>query len=486
VAALLEAGTPAEPVDTRMLSPLHSACENGNAGIIRLLIRKGANPNRTIEQVSPLTMAALSGSSAAVEALGPKVKYPADADGIFTLACQAAQGGNHPLFLKLISKLPEGSQESPDWPEILETLLLGGHPETTNWMIKQAGADLVRKRSNIPPLIAAIMPTRIGKTDAVREKLVATLLAAGADTNVSCRGVTPLLLAARHGNAAIIDQLLAAGAKVSAKDHKQRNALMRATMAKQPVAVIERLLKAGVDPNDIDSGSETTPLAAAAAAANVDSCMALLKAGAAPDGDPMMRMTPLAMALNPGNRGDAEAISRTVNLLLEHGAKVAPFDRANALDEAALYIAISASRAGLVKDLAAARQPPLKSDSKEARDYLAAACLVADPATVTAVLDLGVNPAALDGKGVSPLSNAASSGMVRNMKLLLDLGVPPDATDPRDAPPIWMAASFGQTNAVRLLLAAGARPDTAHPEKPTTALDVATARRDETIIALLK
>jgi hypothetical protein len=97
-----------------------------------------------------------------------------------------------------------------------------------------------------------------------------------------------------------------------------------------------------------------------------------------------------------------------------------------------------------------------------------------------------VNPAALDGKGVSPLSNAASSGMVRNMKLLLDLGVPPDATDPRDAPPIWMAASFGQTNAVRLLLAAGARPDTAHPEKPTTALDVATARRDETIIALLK
>lgn len=486
VAVLLETGIPAEPVDPRMPSPLHFACENGNAEIIRMLIRKGANPNRTIEQVSPLTMAALSGSSAAVEGLGPKVKYPTDDDGIFTLACQAAQGGNHPLFLKLISKLPKDALKSPDWPEILETLLLGGHPETTDWVLKQAGADLAKKRSTIPPLIAAIVPTRIGKTDAVREKLVATLLAAGADPNASCKGVTPLLLAARHGNAAIIEKLLAAGAKISATDYKQRNALMRAANANQSADLIELLLKAGIDPNDVDSGLEITPLMACAATSNADACLVLLKAGAAPDGDPMFRMKPLTMALNPGNSNDAEGIIRVVKLLLEYGAKVAPSNPVNPLDGMALHAAISASRASLINDLAAAQRPPLKPDSKEARDYLTHACLTADPATVKAVLDLGVNPASLDSKGLSPLTSAASSGMVRNMKLLLDLGVSPDVLDPRDVPAIWMAASYGQVNAVRLLLAAGAKPDALHPQKKTTALEIATARRDETLIALLK
>jgi ankyrin repeat protein len=486
VAALLKAGAPVEPPDGQMFTPLLSACESGNTEIIRLLIHKGANPNRTIGEVSPLRLAAYSGNPAAVEALGPKVKFPADFSGMFTLACQAAQGGNHPLFLKLISKLPKDSLKSVFWPPFLEGMLLAGRQEPIDWVLKQAGADLVKKQSNIPPLIAAIMPTRIGKTDAVREKLVATLLAAGADPNASCKGVTPLLLAARHGNAAIIAQLLAAGAKVSAKDYQQRNALMRAVVADQPAAVIELLLKAGIDPNDVDSGSEMPPLAVCAVNGNVAACRVLLKAGAAPDGDSMMALTPLTAALNPGNSNDPQTVSDAVKVLLEHGAKVAVDDPADSFKGMAIHFAISASRAGLIKDLAAARQPPLKADSNEARDYLARACLTADSTTVSAVLDLGVNPAALDSSGISPLANAASSGRVRNMKLLLDLGVPPDATNPRDAPPIWMAAAHGQVHALRLLLAAGAKPDALHPEKKTTAHDVARARGDLTLIALLK
>lgn len=485
VAALLEAGAPVEPPDGEMFTPLLSACECGSIEIIRLLIRKGANPNRTIGQVSPLLLAAHSEDSAAVEALGPKVKFPTDPTGILTLAIHTAQGGNHPLFLKLVSKLPNDLLKSVVWQPILEGMLLAGQMETTDWVLKQAGADLVKQRSTLPPLIAAIMPTRIGKTDAIREKLVATLLAAGADPNASCKGVTPLLLAARHGNAAIIDQLLAAGANISAKDYKQRNALMRAACADQPAALIERLLKAGIDPNDVDSGLEMTPLAVCAESGNADACRALLKAGAAVDGDSMMLLTPLTAALNPGNRSDPAAVSDAVKVLLEHGAKVPAFGPANPFTGLAIHTAISASRAGLIRDLAAARQPPLDPDSKEARDCLARACLVADPATIKAVLDLGVKPTSLDSNGVSPLSNAASSGMVRNMKLLLDLGVPPDATDPREAPPIWMAASYGQTNAVRLLLAAGAKPEALHQEKKTTSIDVARARGDGTIIALL-
>jgi ankyrin repeat protein len=486
VASLLEAGARVDPIDERMLSPLIFACESANPDIIRLLIRKGANPNRSVGPMAPLPQAVCSGSSAAVEALGPKVRYPTQPRWIFGLAGQAAQGGNHPLFLKWVAKLPESALDSVDWPQSLEALLLGGHEETVAWVLKQQGADVVRKPSAIPPLIAAIMPTRIGKTDAVREKLVAMLLAAGADPNASCKGVTPLLLAARHGNISIIDQLLAAGAKVSAKDYKQRNALMRAACADQPAALIERLLKAGIDPNDVDSDLEMTPLAVCAASGNADACRVLLKAGAAPDGDSMMVLTPLTAALNPGNSSDPEAVSDAVKVLLDHGAKVPAFGPANPFTGMVLHTSISASRGGLIKDLAAARQPPLDPDSKEARDCLARACLTADPATVRAVLDLGVKPTSLDSNGISPLSNAASSGMVRNMKLLLDLGVPPDASAPSDVPAIWMAASYGQVNAVRLLLAVGARPDAEHPEKKTTAMEVARARGDGTVISLLE
>ena len=87
---------------------------------IRQLIRKGADPNRSIGQMSPLMLAVCSGSSAAVEALGPEVKYPTDTNGILALAGQAAQGGNHPLFLKWIANLPKSALDSVDWPPVLE------------------------------------------------------------------------------------------------------------------------------------------------------------------------------------------------------------------------------------------------------------------------------------------------------------------------------------------------------------------------------
>jgi ankyrin repeat protein len=38
-------------------------------------------------------------------------------------------------------------------------------------------------------------------------------------------GVTPLLLAARHEDSSVVDQLLAAGAKTAAKDYNLQNSL---------------------------------------------------------------------------------------------------------------------------------------------------------------------------------------------------------------------------------------------------------------------
>lgn len=112
--------------------------------------------------------------------------------------------------------------------------------------------------------------------------------------------------------------------------------------------------------------------------------------------------------------------------------------------------------------------------------------MTAEPVTVRAVLDLGINPSTPDETGLSPLANAAGAGMVANMAVLLEHGVSPDDAGSLGVPPIWMAVANGQTRAVRFLLAAGASTDTAHPVRKSTVLEVARSRRGRTIISLLE
>lgn len=482
--ALLEAGAPVEPPKDRTITPLLSACETGNADLIQMLLKKGADPNRMVGEASPLILAASSGSPAAVKALEGRALLPAHPLERFQLAVSAATGGNFPFFRKWIATLPaEEVTMNANWPAIFESMLLAGSSEGVEWALETRGAGLAKTKVGLPPLIPAILPTRIEKTDVVREKLVKTLLAAGADPNAACKGVTPLLLAARHGNAAIVQQLLAAGAKVSAKDHKQRNALLRAASANQPVEMVRLLLKAGIDPNEVDSGSEATPLGLYARQGNVEACRALLEAGAAPEGDPMFESKPLMAAVSNFS-AEEETMRSVVKLLLEHGASVT---RLQDSDEGGkiLLSAIFGRRANLIKDLAGAQRPPFEPDSAAA-EYLAMACVTADPATVRAVLDLGITPSKPDAEGLTPLAKAAEAGMAGNMTVLLERGVSPDGAGPSGVPPIWMAAENGQARAVRLLLAAGANPNVVHPIRKSSPLEAAIARHDTSIVTLLE
>jgi ankyrin repeat protein len=114
------------------------------------------------------------------------------------------------------------------------------------------------------------------------------------------------------------------------------------------------------------------------------------------------------------------------------------------------------------------------------------ACAMADPATVKMLLDCGADPGVSDRIGVTPLCHAAAAGRVGNLLVLLESGVPPDAASPLGMPPIWLATACGQTRAVRLLLAAGARVDAIHPERKSTAVEIARSRRDQALVKLLE
>ena len=480
--ALIEAGALVEPPAGQSDTPLLSACASGDPVLIKLLLAKGADANRPNRKgFTPLEAAARNGCLAAATELLGKTKFPKDPSFTLRVMHEATTGGDIALAKKMLARIPEELRTQLDWSSVLEQVLLLGHPDTAEWILKTGKPKLAASADKLPPLLAAILPTRIEKTAAIREKLVAMLLAGGADPNATRKGVTPLLLAARHGNAAIIRQLVAAGAKTTATDYKQRNALQRAADANQPADVIAPLLKSGLDLEDIDSETEMTALADYARHGNLEACRALLEAGAKPDGGSMFGPSPLGAAANGTYSSDEDALA-VVKLLLEHGAKAGMSDTQRDV-LGPLFGASMNCRASLIAPLVAAGAP-MESALANVTP-LGWACAMPSTATVSALLNLGANPRVIDRMGITPLCHAAAAGRANNMKLLLDHGVSPDATDPLGVPPIWVAASCGQTRAVRLLLAAGAKPDAIHPTMNTTALDVARARHDPALISLL-
>jgi ankyrin repeat protein len=164
-----------------------------------------------------------------------------------------------------------------------ERSLLLGHEKMAGWLLGRAGNGLARNGQRMPPLLAAIRPGGVHKTDEIRWRLVVRLLASGADPNSSQGGITPLLLAAEHGTAEIVKILLLTGADVRARDYLGRNALHHAAEANQPAELITPLIKAGVEFDAEDARSGLTPLATYTAHHNLEACQLLLKAGADPD-----------------------------------------------------------------------------------------------------------------------------------------------------------------------------------------------------------
>jgi hypothetical protein len=211
----------------------------------------------------------------------------------------------------------------------LEQSLLLGHEEMVDWLLDKGGDHLARKAHQLPPLLAAIRPAGSYKTNEIRQRLVVRLLAAGADPNASCGGITPLLLAACHGTVTIIDVLLDAGADAHAKDYQGRNALHHAAAGNQPAIVVIRLLTAEIEIDAEDLHSGLTPLGIYARHHNPRACRVLLAAGA----DPNARIDELD--ISPREAANSIESRTMIGILEEHcqtalrkqGARIPPSNR---------------------------------------------------------------------------------------------------------------------------------------------------------------
>ncbi len=229
---LVAAGAVPDASNELGVTPLYLACENGNAAVVRVLLAAGATPHAVLPSgETALMTAARAGSVGAVRAL---LAHGADPQAREAMEEQTA-------LMWAASQRHAG---------VVEALL-------------DAGAD-VHARSRVRPVVTAHSPRTSSE---------------GAVVVVEEGGFTPLLFAARSGDAASAEHLLAAGADPDDTAPAGTSALVVAAHSGHG-ALAALLLDAGADPNA--AGAGYTPLHAAILRGDATLVRTLLAHGADP------------------------------------------------------------------------------------------------------------------------------------------------------------------------------------------------------------
>jgi ankyrin repeat protein len=187
---------------------------------------------RNAEGLSPLAVAAYWGQRDLVDLLKQR-------GGPLDLWDAAIAGDSGAAGTALSADPALVRSESPDGFTALHLAAFFGHPETVGLLIER-GAPVDAWTSNTfhnQPLHAAVA----GSDPATRLAIARLLLDAGAAPGTQqSDGSTPLMAAAQHGDAALVDLLIAAGTDVAPRDQHGRSAADHARDAGH-IALAEKL-----------------------------------------------------------------------------------------------------------------------------------------------------------------------------------------------------------------------------------------------------
>jgi ankyrin repeat protein len=232
---LLKAGARVNLADDSGVTPLYLSCLHRDAALVERLLAAGANPNSALlNGETPLMMCARAGDPASVKALllhGAQVNGKEKSHGQTALMWAASEKR----------------------PEIVKLLL-------------EVGADLNARSRAYPQIVTGEETQRAG-----REELNYTVIRGGS---------TPLLFAAREGDAESARLLIEAGANVNDTLPDGTTALIEAAYSGQG-AVAKVLLEKGADPNNGEVGY--TALHVAVLRGDLDLVKALLTHKADPN-----------------------------------------------------------------------------------------------------------------------------------------------------------------------------------------------------------
>lgn len=413
-------------------------------------------------------------------------------------------------FIAFISWMQQIPHRDDDWTPLLYAVR-GGHVETAKVLL-EAGADpMLKGRGDIEDVLALAVFSRdpemlalmlgavqgkgpeaqasldhalfgaVGQGDVVMLRM---LIAAGADVNGPVRWLrtseplSPLLVAARNGNADVVPVLLDHGADVHVRDqrgwtplawavdgrHEAVAAMLRSAGATEDLALenalldairrgdlpgVEAALSAGANPNQLNQYGDFA-LMRAADSGDAAIVRALLAGRANPNQRHEYMGTPLTAAATKGN-------PEVVRLLLAAGAR--PRDP----KEAALARAAHYGHLEVVRMLLAAGADVNWGGGEALR----ASAWQGRTEIVQALLDARANPNLKDASGMTALVRASGSGHLDIVQLLLGHGADPNLADDIGNTPLTFAAALGHTEIVKTLLAAGADPNRRDSDEKT-------------------
>jgi len=387
IEALLAAGASANTVVSKGQTVLMTAARTGNPAAARVLIEHGADVNAHESQLgeTALMWAAsenqaevvtlLASRGADINARSSTIQFPKDRFGLegvltilphgnWTPLMYAARDGGVDAARALAKAGAEVNATDPDGTTALILAIMNAHYDTAN-AILEAGADPnITDKAGMAALYAAVDMSSLGEVYGMPPRKVndtlkptdvmSRLIAKGAIVDALLKsptlqrnhtpgegqlgaGTTPLMRAARNGDFAAMQILLAAGADPTLKQPRGTTALMMASGLGRGLGVfakdygteadlrqaVELLVERNVDVNaSTDDGITAIHLAAQG---GLDSIVRVLaKAGARLDVKDKRGRTPVDMAMGVGGRGRAggppPVYERTAKLLKELGA----------------------------------------------------------------------------------------------------------------------------------------------------------------------
>ena len=229
---LIRAGARVNAANDLGATPLYLACTNRNAAMVNRLITAGANPNAALLRGETVLMeCARTGDQGAVTALlaaGAHVNVAEPVYGQTALMWAAAQ--QHPRVVGALLEVgADVKARSRSYPQIVETGNRGGGSDVST----------VLRGGSTPLLFAA----RVGDAESAR-----LLVAAGADVNDTLPdGATALVVAAHSGNGAVGALLLDKGADPNAAEVGYT--ALHAAVDRSDLALVKALLAHGANPN---------------------------------------------------------------------------------------------------------------------------------------------------------------------------------------------------------------------------------------------
>jgi ankyrin repeat protein len=326
-------------------------------------------------------------------------------------------------------------------------------------------AFLVAAPSSAPVADAAMR----GDRDAVRG-----LLKQGADVSAARGdGMTPLHWAAEHGDAAMTEMLVYAGANVAAVTRIGEYTPLHLAAKSRSAAVVQALLKARADVKARTTTSGVTALHLAAAAGGADVVKMLLAAGADVNAtESEWGQTPLIFAAAQdrvdairallAGGADAQVTTKTVDVAHMLALDRAANDRQKKVLEASVPKGQRPTPSQVQAAIEASRElfatgtipPPEKKDPAAGADNGANAANSFNPEEI--------NPPVASKGGLTALLHAARQGYIDAARALLDGGAPIDQVGAGDATsPLLMAVINGQFDMAMFLIERGANPNLA-------------------------